>query len=123
MRTTNRQGGVFVQFLPVTGAESYEVTVTADANGNNVLRRETWTGEKNTEGFISIGNVVQQIFVKVRTICGDERSNTFSFAACGDPNPAASSTAAGAAEEPPEPINEDLGEDILPTHGQEPNRE
>lgn len=116
IRTTNRQGGVFLQFLPVTGAESYEITVAADANSNNVLRRETWEGEKNTEGFISLGNINQEVFVRVRTNCGEHQSSTFSFTACGTSTVTGTSSTIDPVtpEVPPEPINPDLGDDILP---------
>lgn len=83
VQVTNMQGGLFVQFLPSTGAEGYEVTVSADIDASNVIRRETWNGTSNTEGFVPVGNLDQELFVQVRAYAGDKFSEGFSQTLCG----------------------------------------
>lgn len=83
VKITNMQGGLFVQFLPSSGAEGYEITVAADVDAGNVLRRETWVGTSNTEGFVPVGNLDQELFVQVKAYAGDKFSEGFSRTLCG----------------------------------------
>lgn len=116
VKITDRQGGVFVQFFPVTGSTGYEVTVSSDENFNTVLRRERWEGERNTENFVGVGNLNQDIFARVRTIGGNRFSTTIARGECGTQLPSGSSTTIDTAspELPPAPINPDLGVDSDP---------
>jgi hypothetical protein len=118
VKVTDRQGGVFVQFFPVAGASGYEIIAAADNNFNNTLRRERWEGGGNTEGFVGVGNLAQDVFVRVRAIGGTRFSGTVARGECGTQLPTGASTEILTPEAPPEPINPDLGEITDPTPGQ-----
>ena len=115
VKTTNRKGGISVQWLRVPGAEGYELSVATNAAMTNLQYRQRLYGNKNTSAFVGLGQVASTAFVRVRSFIGDRFSTDVQTRACGLANVTgtASEITAGT-ETPPAP---DIPDDIEETGG------
>lgn len=120
VKATDRKGGVFVQFIRTRGADGYEVSVYSDAAASALLKRETWNGVGNTSGFISLGQIGQAVYVRVRSFIGDKFSNQAGSGPCGISNVTGTSNQIDAGtESPPTPVGaENQPQDTVITGGQ-----
>ena len=83
VKVTNRKGGLSIQFVRVPDADGYEVSVATDPSMTNLQYRQVWEGNRNTSGFVSLGQVDSTFSVRVRSRKGTKFSKDIQGGPCG----------------------------------------
>jgi len=83
VKVTNRKGGLSIQFIRVPDADGYEVSVASDAGMTNLQYRQVWEGNRNTSGFVPLGQVAGTFYARVRSKKGSRHSRDIQGGPCG----------------------------------------
>src|SRR3990167_5988401 len=74
VKVTDRKGGLSIQFIRVPDADGYEVSVASDPAMTALQYRQVWRGNKNTSGFVPLGQVDATFYARVRSYKGNRFS-------------------------------------------------